>query len=122
MSPYLFLLCAKGLSTLMRQVESSDRFKWVSLASGKIKLTHLLFADDCVFFGRAKLVEWKTLQNILANYEKASGQCLNSQKTTIFFSSNTSMANRTSIRNSVGANEYNHYEKYLGLPTMVGKS
>lgn len=122
MSSYLFLLCAEGLSTLMRQVESSHRFKWVSLASGKIRLTHLLFANDCVFFGRTKLEEWKTLQNIVANYEKASGQCLNSQKTNIFFSSNTGMANRTSIRKSVGANECKYYKKYLGLPTMVGKS
>lgn len=86
------------------------------------RLTHLLFADDCVIFDRVKSKEWQNLHNLLAVYERASDQCLNSQKTTIFFSSNIGRAERVLIQEVVGVKMSNNYEKYLGLCTMVGRS
>lgn len=82
-------------------------------------MAHLLFADDCVIFGRVKIEEWKTLYNILGIYERASGQCLNSQKITMFFSSNIDRAERALIQKDVGAKLGNSYVKYLDLPTVV---
>jgi hypothetical protein len=50
------------------------------------KLTHLVFADDSLFFCKANSVEWRRLTKILEKYEVASSQKLNKDKTSIFFS------------------------------------
>ncbi|XP_042950197.1 uncharacterized protein LOC122282305 [Carya illinoinensis] len=55
-------------------------------------------------------------------YGKASGQLLNLQKSTIFFSSNTPTAVRRQIQREAGVPVCGNYEKYLGLPAMIGRS
>ena len=53
------------------------------------KLTHLVFADDCLIFCRSNLKECNKIQELLALYEAALGQVINKEKTTLFFSRNT---------------------------------
>lgn len=43
------------------------------------------FADDSLLFCRAKLNDIKSIQEILGKYEKALGQKINLDKTTLFF-------------------------------------
>ncbi|XP_042951227.1 uncharacterized protein LOC122283931 [Carya illinoinensis] len=121
-SPYLFILCAEGLSSLVDMAERNGEIKGVAITRGGIRVNHLLFADDSVIYGRAKLTEWYKIQKLLGTYERASGQCLNRQKTTIFFSSNTPMAVRRQIQEVAGVAVCGNFEKYLGLPSIVGRS
>ena len=44
LSPYLFLLCAKGFTTLLKKAESEGRIKGVSICRGAPKVTNLMFA------------------------------------------------------------------------------
>ena len=60
--------------------------------------------------------------NILDKYEAASGQKLNNDKISIFFSTNTPTESREDIRNLMGASNTNSIEQYLGLPSFVGRS
>ena len=46
----------------------------------------------------------------------------NKAKTTVFFSKSTKEDRRDSIKNTLGVTEIRHYEKYLGLPSLVGKN
>jgi hypothetical protein len=85
-------------------------------------LSHLFFADDSLIFCKAKSLEWRRLVKILELYEVASGQKLNKDKTSIFFSRNTSMEKRAEISQLSGLQATQNYDKYLGLPTLVGKS
>lgn len=85
MSPYLFLICAVGLSQLLNKAEEGGRIKGVFVARGGIKINHLMFADDCVVFCRAQLEEWRRIEGILCTYELALGQTINKQKL-LFFS------------------------------------
>jgi hypothetical protein len=62
------------------------------------------------------------LQTFLEKYEEASGQKLNKDKTSIFFSRNTSPEKKEEISRLLGLSATQCYEKYLGLPTMVGSS
>ena len=55
-------------------------------------------------------------------YEGASGQAINRQKTTLFFSPNTNQGVKHAIRNMLGAQIMTNYERYLGLPMVGGKS
>ena len=61
------------------------------------------------------------VQNLLANYEEASGQKLNREKTTLFFSKNTASEIQDSIKALLGVPKIKQYEKYLGLPSFVDR-
>lgn len=58
-SPYLFLICAEGLSVLLNRAESQGTIHGVQVARGCPSLNHLFFADDNVLFCRAKQDEWQ---------------------------------------------------------------
>jgi hypothetical protein len=50
---------------------------------------------------------------------KPSGQCLNREKTLLFFSKNTPSEVRDNLKSLVGVNSTQSYEKYLGLPSLI---
>jgi hypothetical protein len=52
----------------------------------------------------------------------ASGQQLNREKMTIFFSRNTKEEDRSIITQGLGVSSTAQYEKYLGLPTLIRRS
>lgn len=54
-------------------------------------------------------------------YEGFSGQKVNKSKTALFFSESTSTEMRSTIIGVLGVQEVMQYEKYLGLPSLVGK-
>lgn len=57
LSPYLFLLCAEGLSSLLKKAEVERRITGVPIAWRGFKLSHLLFVDDSLLFYRANSEE-----------------------------------------------------------------
>lgn len=64
----------------------------------------------------------KVIQDILMVYEQASGQQINWRKTTLLFSKAMAKKKKEEILNFLGFPEIKEYEKYLGLPTVVGRS
>ena len=120
LSPYFFLMCTKGLDGLINKAAIDGSIRGVSLCHNGPKLTHLLFANDSLIFCRAKEEECQTLLEVLAKYERASGQQINRAKTTLFFSKSTSEEVQGVIKDMLGVNIVRQYEKYLGLPSLVG--
>jgi hypothetical protein len=86
-----------------------------------VRINNLFFVDDNLLLCRATLREWLRLQNVLTRYENASGQRLNKDKTSIFFSRNTKASVKGQILLNLGVQATITFEKYLGLPTMVGR-
>lgn len=64
----------------------------------------------------------QTSQNIFQVYEKTLGQQINIDKTTIFFRKSVCESVENSIKDLPGVPEIKQYEKYLRLPTVVGKN
>ena len=55
-------------------------------------------------------------------YAAASGQCINFEKSYVYFSSNTEVAQREGIKAALGVKEVERFESYLGLPTLIGRA
>ena len=121
LSPFLFLLCTEGLNNLILQVASEGSIHGFALSRRSPKLTHLLFVDDSLLFCRSNRNECQKVLDILASYESMSGQQINQGKTFIFFSKSTTIAMRIEIKEALGVLEILHYNKYLGLLSLVGK-
>jgi hypothetical protein len=121
-SPYLFLICADALSSLLTTANIGGTLQGVPTSRRGPRINHLFFADDSLIFCKANLLHWRRLTAILRTYEVASGQKLNQEKTSIFFSRNTSEIRRQEILEVSGIPVTQRYDKYLGLPALVGKS
>lgn len=121
-SPYLFLICSEGLSALIHQANASKSLTGVRASANGISISHLLFADDNLVFCKAKKQEAKNLREILQKYKEMSGQQINFDKSGLFFSPNTSDRDRLMIMDTFGVRQCNNVEKYLGLPTHIGRA
>ena len=84
-------------------------------------ISHLFFADDSIIFCRATMEKCKQVAEVLDTYEKESGQKINRDKTSLFFSKNTRADIQSGVKDMFGAQVVQHHEKYLGLPPMVGR-
>ena len=122
LSPYLFLLVSEGLNGLIQQAVGVGDIKGFSLYRNGPRISHLFFADDTLLFCRAELREVQSVQNILRKYELALGQKINQGKTTLFFGQSVSLVLKNAIKNLLGVPEIREYERYLGLPAVVGKN
>uniref|UniRef100_A0A8R7TX68 Reverse transcriptase domain-containing protein n=1 Tax=Triticum urartu TaxID=4572 RepID=A0A8R7TX68_TRIUA len=120
-SPFLFLLCAKGLTSLLnsygypridRGIRVSVQAPWVS---------HLLFADDSLIFISATEESVIRLNEILVIYAACSGQLVNRDKSAVFFSPNTPVDRRHDLKLLLGIQVEAFSDRYLGLPTVVGR-
>jgi hypothetical protein len=122
LSPYLYLLCAEGLSHLFRKASLAGRLTGVAVSQSGPKITHFFFADDSLLFCQASMANCEAVSSILHQYEMASGQQLNRAKTSIFFTKNTSLEMRHYIQGVFQVPEIKNHETYLGLPSFVGRS
>lgn len=62
------------------------------------------------------------MKEILSSYEKASDQVLNLNKSELMFSSNVLPQTRVNISKVLGVQERPGVDKYLGLPTLIGRN
>lgn len=122
LSPYLFLLCTEGFHGLLKAATASGDIHGVSISRYGPKLSHLFFADDSLLFCKANVQECQKVLDILSLYERASGQSINKAKTTLFFSKSTPAADQADIIRFLGVPVLKSYEKYLGLPSFIGRS
>mgnify|MGYP000848354711 FL=1 len=122
LSPYMFLLCTEGLTALIVEAEKRRHISGISICRGSPKITHLLFADDSVVYCKASEQESRELCTILHKYEEAAGQKVNTEKSSVFFSKNTKEETRERVKNVLGSMQNVQPGKYLGLPSMIGRS
>ena len=120
LSPYLFLLCAEGFTSLLEKAKMERRTSGVSICRNAPKITNLLFADDSLLFCQATQPEVVAITEILQKYAGASSQSINLQKSLVFFSKNTPCDQRQASASALGVKVVESFDTYLGLPTLIG--
>ena len=76
-SLYLFLFCAKTLSSMLTRAESRDTLIGVPTSKKGPWISHLFFADNNLLFCKVNPHHWRKMSDLLQTYENVSGQRLN---------------------------------------------
>lgn len=74
---------------MIRKVELLSDIQGMKVYRQAFEISHLFFKDDSVLFSKALGQDSESLKHILFCYEKASGQKINFDKSTITSSNNT---------------------------------
>ncbi|XP_031116501.1 uncharacterized protein LOC116020159 [Ipomoea triloba] len=122
LSPYLFIICAEGLSLLLQKAQVEGSIKGCRVARGAPPVSHLFFADDSLLFFRANAQEAGAVKHCLDLYESMSGQAVNYHKSSVCFSRNTQEMHRVEVAAVLGITQAPNFGKYLGLPAFVGRN
>ena len=88
LSPYLFLLCAEGFSTLTHKAARDNQIRGMSIGRGCPKITHLFFADDSLFFAKQRSLSVRILLTSLIVMKRLRGKKL-TPISLLFFSAQT---------------------------------
>ncbi|XP_019159672.1 PREDICTED: uncharacterized protein LOC109156273 [Ipomoea nil] len=122
LSPYLFIICAEGLSLFLQQAQLRGEIHGCRVARGAPSISHLFFADDSLLLFKANVQEAEVIKHCLSVYEEMSGQAVNYHKSSICYSKNTRDDDREEVANILGVVQAPNFGKYLGLPSFVGRN
>lgn len=95
LTPFLLLLCTKGLHGLIKQAARDGDIKGFYLCKKGPKLSHLFFFS--ILFCRANSVECGNVLKLLSEYEAFSIKKIVKEKTSIFFSKSTYETPKTQL-------------------------
>lgn len=87
-----------------------------SIDRSRLKLHHLLFADDILVFSEATTEAARALKEILSALEDITGLIVNISKSQLFLS--VAMLNPNEIQNIIGIQIHHLPVRYLGLPLL----
>lgn len=121
LSSYLFLIFTEGLSAILKQYEQSSLIGGIKVARGALTISHMLFADDSYIFCKASKEEASTVVNMLQVFKKASGQKINQNKSSVYFSGKVIVSLKQEICSRLGFAEADGNSHYLGLPSFIGR-
>ncbi|KAL0410635.1 UNVERIFIED_CONTAM: putative mitochondrial protein [Sesamum latifolium] len=122
LSPYLFLFCAEAFGGLIRKAECEGTIVGVAVSRTAPSVSHLLFADDMLIFCQATAEALSRLQLLLTSFEAALGLKINKEKSAMVFSRNVETGHRATLATTLGVTVVPKHERYLGLPTVAGRS
>jgi hypothetical protein len=112
----------EGFSKLLQKAQRENQIRGVKFGATEPHITHLLFADDSIVFLEAKEGSLNTLKRELQEYEVSSGQKVNLTKSSIYFGEGLENEEKERLKEIIGINCEGISKKYLGLPTVVGRS
>ncbi|XP_061347125.1 uncharacterized protein LOC133292706 [Gastrolobium bilobum] len=104
-------------------VEAMGNNKWNPMKTGRNgpTISHLMFADDLVLFGEANMDQLEVMMGCLKDFCDISVHLVSIEKTTIYFSRNTSHMIKEEITRASGFSVANSMGKYLGSMLYHGR-
>lgn len=115
-SPYLFIICMERLYRTIDQVVLRKDWLPISTIRGGPKISHIFFVDDLTLFARANRKNCDTILASLEDFNVASGQKVNFQKSKVIFSANCKEDWAIHCYNMIGIRKSTEFGKYLKFP------
>lgn len=109
-------------TNLLRSSREDIRVPGIRICRNAHVVNHLLFANDSIIFYKTEVETNKRVQKLLEIYGLSSSQLINTEKTTMVFNKNSLKAFKQEIVTLWQNGRCQQYEKYLGLPSFVGKA
>ncbi|XP_056864269.1 uncharacterized protein LOC130511351 [Raphanus sativus] len=119
LSPFLFILLTEALISQLRGAEEEGRLTGLKIARASPAISHLLFADDSLFFCKADVQQAAELIRIINLYGRASGQLLNPAKSSISFGYKVGQEVKIAMKQTLGITKEGGMGMYLGLPEKI---
>ena len=119
LSPYLFILCMEFLGHLVEEKCRENLWQPVKVSQSGPAFSHLIFADDIVFFAKADLTNCIAIRDVLDVFCNLSGQSVSEAKSRIYFSSNVDIDTRESLSDVLGFSSTPNIGNYLEIPLRV---
>ena len=118
LSPYVFIIYIKDLSSLLCQGENKGVFRGMKLNSSACTVLHLMFADDLMIFGEASAInpDDKTDPRYLLQLVREGDQL---SKSSIFYTNNLSNSVKSEFAGIFGVQFMQHDERYLEAPLFT---
>ncbi|XP_010468536.1 PREDICTED: uncharacterized protein LOC104748626 [Camelina sativa] len=121
--------CKEVLIANIRKAEADKRITGIKVANKCPPITHLLFADDSLFFCKVDKDQCLAILEILRQYEGVSGQQFNLAKSSIQLGHTVDTVVQTEIQGvlgitnrGLGITNLGGMGSYLGIPESLGGS
>ncbi|CAA7023627.1 unnamed protein product [Microthlaspi erraticum] len=119
LSPFLFIILTEALVAQLRGAKEEGRVTGLKIARNSLAISHLLFAYDSLFFCKANVQQCAEILKIINTYGQASGQQLNTAKSSIFFGNKVPNDQRYDLKRTLGITKEGGMGMYLGLPEKI---
>ncbi|KAK2642390.1 hypothetical protein Ddye_024153 [Dipteronia dyeriana] len=116
LSPYMFLLCVEGFSSLVSQAVNSGEFLGFQCSRDGPTISHLFFVDDSLLFAQAMVSNCVSIRRILDAYARALGHIINFDKSAMCVSLSIPSQECDRLAAIIGFEVVDFHERYLGLP------
>lgn len=120
-APSLFIIAEEVLSRSLTKAFQCGLIEWYASPRHCPNISHLLFADDTIIFCNGNLISIRNLLKILQDYERASGQSINTGKSGFFIHSRNNNSTARKIQDVTGFVKHSFPHKYLGFPLIKGR-
>jgi hypothetical protein len=121
LSPYLFLLVADCLSTLMKSYEKQGLISGIRVSRRAPSITHLLFADDSMLFFKLGADQANRISELLALFAKGTRQKLSLVKCSLLVWEGSDQELITTVRSILNVERDEFDARYLRLPMPEGR-
>jgi hypothetical protein len=122
LSPYLFVLCQEVLSRLIDKELVVGNINGVRMNVGGPAFTHVMYANDIILFAKANCREVKILDACIEKYCLWSGQAINRDKSSLFFSKMVQGERKRMIKHTLQMKNIQQHATYLGAPLFTSRN
>ncbi|XP_075665410.1 uncharacterized protein LOC142635081 [Castanea sativa] len=104
------------LGQLIEEKCSQNLWQPVKASRNGPTFSHLLFADDLVFFAKADYINCSAIRDVLNDFCNLSGQTMSEAKSKVYILPNVDRDTRESLCDILGFASTPKLGKYLGIP------
>ena len=120
LSPYIFIICMEPLIRHFN-ILANNPCNHVGILSSPFgfRVANLMFVDDCLIFSRAFTKVARKIAFLLHQFAEVSGQKINFQKSSLYFSNNTPANLRNDLVNILQIQHKTTIGKYIGVYNVI---